>query len=149
MKKRTFIIITVLLILVAVAAILWQTGVFAKKNKTTGSNNLSSNSGSNSSGKTTTALSSNTTATDKFPLKLGSKGNNVKLLQRVLNAGIKYDFDGKITTDKGKTYTSLVVDGIFGTNTYNVAEYILDTDLDRDGVSQAYLAKLQVYFNVF
>jgi len=114
MKKRTFIIITILLILAAVAAILWQTGVFAKiKNKVTDSDNSGSGTSSGSGSGTSTARN------DNFPLKKGSYGKNVETLQTILNKYIKNYAKNGLSQFKynGKVETSLVVDGDFGVRT--------------------------------
>ena len=113
MKKRTFIIITVVLVLAAIAAILWQTGVFAKvSNKITDNGASGGSSGSTSS-------SGTSARNDNFPLKKGSYGENVKTLQTALNKFIKnYTKLGKEKFKyNGTVVTALVVDGDFGVRT--------------------------------
>ena len=109
MKKRTFIIITVLLVLAAIAAILWQTGIFAKvSNKITDNGASGGSSGSGTS-----------TRNDNFPLKKGSYGEKVKTLQTALNKFIKNY--AKLGKEKfkynGTVVSALVVDGDFGVRT--------------------------------
>jgi len=137
--KKTLLIFGTFIGLGTIGFVLYKKGVFGKKEIGTGTN-------------TNTGTGTNTTPTTLketgFPLKKGSTGSYVKILQRVLNASIKITFDGQIKIN-GTTYKSLSVDGIFGNNTYNVSKYLLDRDIDNDGVDFAYLSHLQDYYKIY
>lgn len=66
-----------------------------------GNNSTNSNSGGNTQNNNTNTNTANSTATDSFPLKVGSVGKNVERLQKALiEAGYKIDKDGVFGTQQ-------------------------------------------------
>jgi len=129
MKKRTFIIITIVLILVAVAAILWQTGVFAnlklKKSKKTDWKKTDSNNNSDNSDNSILSSISGYTTVTSFPVKKGNKGNPVTALQVIMNAVVEARPQDKLK--------KITVDGKFGDNTASLADSLLNTNTKTGG----------------
>lgn len=113
-NKKTLIIAGVVIIVSGVIALfwtLWQDGVFASVLK-----------------KKTPRLPQNNTTpvpvpTDMFPLKLGSRGENVKKLQLRLCAVLEYFAFARPFIYNGKKTTKLKVDGIFGSMTQAAVEW--------------------------
>ncbi|MCL1867752.1 MAG: peptidoglycan-binding protein [Paludibacter sp.] len=99
-ENKALIIITIVLIILAVCAVLWQTGVFGK---------LFSNTASSP------ALPSDA----DFPLKNGSRGDVVTELQRRLN--------NQLLKKNELNLAPLALDGIFGSKTESAANYVLGT----------------------
>lgn len=100
MKKKTLIII-VLALVVAAAVVVYF--VFKRRNNNNNNNNPDN---SNSTGGGTTGTNSG------FPLKYGSRGENVKKLQRRLNEQLP------------STTPQLVVDGIWGKKTEDAVKLV-------------------------
>ena len=113
-NKKTLIIAGVVIIVSGVIALfwtLWQDGFFASVLK-----------------KKTPHLPQNNTTpvpvpTDMFPLKLGSRGENVKRLQLRLSAVLEYFAFARPFIYNGKKTTKLRADGIFGSMTQAAVEW--------------------------
>lgn len=56
-------------------------------------------------------------AADTFPLRKGSRGNNVKRLQSALNGAIAFLMPARPFLYNGKQRTSIAVDGVWGDET--------------------------------
>ena len=106
MKKRTYIILTVCLLIIAVCVGLF---IFLRK-RAKENEHLTGLIVDNSD---------NTPGNSDSVLKLGSRGENVKKLQRYLHGQLVLApiYDKAWPTLNGTTINSLVVDGIFGEKT--------------------------------
>lgn len=110
MKKNNKILLLVCIIVVVItAATLYY---FEKKRK----EELSEGEIKSSSGTTT-----QTTTSSVFPLKKGSKGEEVKNLQRKINEYLTYYW---FMLQVKPTYQTLSVDGIWGTKTESNVQYV-------------------------
>lgn len=70
--------------------------------------------------------SSGSSGSDEFPLKLGSKGNRVLLLQSALNDLLS---NGQVPADPLSSIPDkLMMDGVFGTKTLEVVRYFFAID---------------------
>lgn len=118
MKRKTLIIIIVSLVIVLVALYIY------KRSKNKPAAEAPAGDSHDHSGSTATVPAAN----DKFPLKVGSNGENVKYLQRAINR-IAPPANLVVDGDFGnKTYTAIIL--YIGTSYYPVSQaqwtYILN-----------------------
>jgi len=125
MKNKKVIIIVVVCILLIAATV---GGLYLFKKPTTGTDTTAP-------GGTTGSTGTTGTATDSFPLQMGSKGNNVKLLQAKMNQWMTDNWSRLITIKPrhqngllaGQVMSSISVDGNFGANTREFCGFIFGT----------------------
>lgn len=111
----------------------------------------------NTQSKTTYTSSSTSSASDDFPLKKGSKGNNVKLLQQALLAKYgksilpKYGADGDFGSETSSALQKLNLPTMVDQSTFNVITQVIKVDFAALGkqlynatVSKNYTAALSL-----
>ncbi len=118
-----------------VALVLWlqKEGVFSRLFIKKANSSIASGSGSRSSG---SAL-----PTDTFPLRKGSRGENVKRLQTALNKAIAFLMPARPFLYKGKQLTSIGVDGVFGNETQAAVNWYYM--LNKVEVTEAELSQIK------
>lgn len=129
-KKSTYIALG--LAVVAVAATIILIFVYDKKKNGSGSSSTGTSSGSGTGSSTTT-----TTKTNVFPLKKGSKGQEVAKLQTQLNAWNNYYWFGLSVKPP---YQTLAVDGDFGSRTEANLNFILKRKTISESAYKSFIA---------
>lgn len=134
-QNKHLVIVGVALVIVGIACLMWHLankGVFAsilgKKNTGVHKNDGQANSNV-------------PVSTDTFPLRKGSRGNNVKRLQLALNGAIAFLMPARPFLYDGKQRTSIAVDGVWGDETQAAVNWYYM--LNKVEVTEAELSRIK------